>query len=393
VTRLLIVSNGHGEDTIGARLAVRLRGLLPALEISAFPLVGLGERYRAEGVAVEGPRRRLPAEGLTMHHPRLLWRDLRAGVVGLTVRQMTWLRRARPDAVLVVGDAFAQALASLAPAPRRVLQPLVSVHHGIGAPRPAPARTFMERIRAPERFLMQRADRVYTRDAITAEHLRRLGVEQATYLGNPMMDDLVARPLDVPGGGPVVALLPGSRDYARYSVDTMLNALALLGRVRGLVAWALAELPERPGGWHADEAKPPPFASAVWRAGETCVTWSNGHFAEVLASADAVIGTAGTANEQAAGLGIPVVAFAVPPAYGDAFVANQARLLGGALEVVAAEPRRVADAVRSALSDGAHRDAARTIGPARMGAPGGSDAIAADVAAWLAPRLADGSVA
>lgn len=384
MTRLLIVSNGHGEDTIGARLAVRLRSLRPALEISAFPLVGLGQRYQAEGVRVDGPRRHLPAEGLTMHHPRLLWRDVRAGVVGLTIRQMAWLRRARPDAVLVVGDAFAQALAGLVPAPRRVLQPLVSVHHGIGAPRPPLARTFMERIRAPERFLMRRADRVYTRDAPTADHLRRLGVAQATYLGNPMMDDLVARPLDVPGAGPVVALLPGSRAYARHSVDMMLSALTRLGRVRGLVAWALDAVPQPTHGWRLDEPARPPFASAVWRAGETSVTWTSGRFAEVLASADAAIGTAGTANEQAAGLGIPVVAFAVPPAYGEAFVANQARLLGGALAVVAAEPGRIADAVRSALSDDDHRAAARTIGPERMGGPGGSDAIAADVAAWLA---------
>ncbi|MFO7545376.1 MAG: lipid-A-disaccharide synthase-related protein [Trueperaceae bacterium] len=389
MTRLLIVSNGHGEDTIGARLAVRLRTLVPELELSAFPLVGTGERYQAEGVHVEGPRRRLPAEGLTMHHPQLLWRDLRAGVVGLTVRQMVWLRRARPDAVLVVGDAFAQALASLVPAPRRVLQPLVSVHHGVGAPRPPLARTFMERILAPERLLMQRADRVYTRDAPTAAHLSELGVAHATYLGNPMMDDLAAEPLDLPGDGPVVALLPGSRDYARHSVRTMLVALARLGRVRGLVAWALSDLPELPQGWRADDTTQPPSASAVWRAGETSVTWLCGRFAEVLASADAAIGTAGTANEQAAGLGIPVVAFAVPPAYGEAFVANQARLLGGALRVVAAEPERIADALRSALSDGDHRDAARTVGPARMGGPGGGDAIAADVAAWLTQAFAD----
>lgn len=382
MTRLLIVSNGHGEDTIGTRLAVRLRERLPELDLTAFPLVGTGGRYQAAGVAVDGPRRHLPAEGLTMHHPTLLWRDLRAGVAGLTLRQVMWLRRARPDAVLVVGDAYAQALASLVPAPRRVLQPLVSVHHGLGAPRPPLARTFMERIRAPERMLMRRADRVYTRDAPTAEHLHALGVTQATFLGNPMMDELDAAPLDVPGEGPVVALLPGSRDYAHDSVTIMLAALARLGRVRGVVAWALGDTPEAPEAWREEELPGPPDA-VTWRTGETTVTWIRGRFAEVLASAGAAIGTAGTANEQAAGLGIPVVAFAVPPSYGEAFVANQARLLGGSLRVVGAEPDVIARTVRAALEAGAHRDAARSVGPERMGGPGGSDAIAADVAAWL----------
>lgn len=386
--RLLLVSNGHGEDTIGARLAVRIAELLPDLEVVAFPVVGTGERYRAAGVRVDGPRRHLPAEGLTLHHPSLLWRDLRAGVVGLTVRQVAWLAHVRCDAVLVVGDAFAQLLASLVPAPRRVLQPLVSVHHGVGAPRPVLARTFMERIRAPERFLMRRADRVYARDAATAEYLRGSGVPRATYVGNPMMDGLEAAPLPRPAGASVVALLPGSRAYARDGVSTMLAAMARLGAdgggaVRGLVAWALPDLPPLPSGWQPSDPAPVPGASAVWRSGASEVAWVVGRFAEVLATADAVLGTAGTANEQAAGLGLPVVSFAVPPAYGEAFLANQARLLGGALRVVAAEPETIARALREALRDGEHRDAARHVGPARMGGPGGTEAIAEDVTAWL----------
>src|SRR5690606_20487644 len=141
------------------------------------------------GLTLAGPRRRLPSDGFTLHDPQLLWRDLRAGLVGLTLRQAAHLRRTEADAVLVVGDVYAQLHAGLVRAPRRVLQPLVSVHHLSGGGT-APLRYFMERFRRPELFLLRRADRVYTRDAATADYLRGRRVHGATYLGNPMMDGL-----------------------------------------------------------------------------------------------------------------------------------------------------------------------------------------------------------
>ncbi len=112
--------------------------------------------------------------------------------------------------------------------------------------------------------------------------------------------------------------------------------------------------------------------------------WTEGRFADVLASADAVLGTSGTAQEQAAGLGLPVVSFPVGVAYSDAFLANQQHLLGDALVRVPPVASAVADAVRRALTDVDVRAAARRDGPARMGPPGGTAAIADDVAARLA---------
>src|SRR5690606_19878230 len=108
-----------------------------------------------------------------------------------------------------------------------------------------------------------------------------------------------------------------------------------------------------------------------------------GRFAAVLASASVVLGTAGTANEQAAGLSLPVVSFPVPPDYSAAFLANQERLLGGALRVVAASAEAVAEAVLAAGPSSEHRATAARVGPQRMGGAGGSDALVADLADWL----------
>ncbi len=395
MTRLLVVSNGHGEDFIAARLGEALLARMPGLEIEAFPLVGLGAQLERAGLRVAGPRRRLPADGFTMHDPRLLWRDLRAGLVRLTLLQAAYLRRARPDAVLVVGDVYAQLHASLVPAPRRVLQPLVSVHHLSGAGEPSsPLRFFMERYRRPELFLLRRADKVYTRDAATADYLRRRGLAGAAFLGNPMMDGLEAEPLPgvqvstvvSPMVSPVVALLPGSREQAGESVRIMIGALAQLDRVHGLVAWIHAWLPEAPAGWEEERLEPSHEAAGVvaaWRNGERRLWWVRGRFPAVLAASDAVLGTAGTANEQAVGLGLPVVAFPVPPLFGHDYLRNQARLLGDGLLVAQPRPEAVARRLQEALHDEEVRRRARAAGAERMGSAGASAALADDLVLWL----------
>ncbi|CAN5827393.1 lipid-A-disaccharide synthase-related protein [soil metagenome] len=393
--RLLVVSNGHGEDAIGARLARELLERGGAASIAALPLVGEGTPYEAVGAEVLGPRRRLPSDGLTLHHPLLAWHDLRAGLVGTTLAHATALRRARPDAVMVVGDVFAQGMASLVPARRVVVQPLVSVRLADGGASVALNRTFMERIRAPERALMRRAaERVYARDDVTAAWLRSRGVAHAVFLGNPMMDGLDGSRLPVPAHARVVALLPGSRSYAHASVRRMLDGVARLGPLHALVAWANGPVPAAHG-WSVAPGDGDGVLE-VWSRGGAIVWWVRGRFADVLATADAVIGTSGTAQEQAAGRGLPVVSFPVVPAYSEAFLANQRRLLGDALRVVPNDVEAIAAATAEALTDGHHRAVARREGPARMGPAGGTARIAADVAATFAapvlnPRRSHGA--
>ncbi len=378
---LLTVSNGRGEDYIAARVLEQLRVVAPHVRATSFPLVGTGEQLTASGIEVVGPRREMPSGGFTMHSPAVLWRDLRSGFLDLTSSQASFLRRQRPDAVLVVGDFYAQAQAALVPAPRRVMQTLVSVHHGGG--RPGLLRYFMEGFRPPELWLMRRAEKVYARDAATAAYLRLVGVDAAC-LGNPMMDGLDDAPVvtGAPEGVPVVALLPGSRGQAEASVALMRRALELLPRAHGLVAWTGAAVPDLPDGW-TEEAVDERGVVAAWRRGQTRVWWVRDRFAAVLRSSLAVVGTAGTASEQAVGLGLPVVAFPVPPFYGEAYMRNQKRLLEGGLLTTTAEPGRVAAMLNLALSDGPTRERARTAGLERMGAAGAAAAVAGDLVAWL----------
>ena len=379
---LLVISNGKGEDYVAARVLERLRELAPGLSVAAFPLVGEGEQLAAAGVTVVGPRRALPSGGFTFHSPAVLWRDVRAGLLGLTLRQAAFLRGLGPRGMFVVGDVYAQAHAALVPAPRRVLQTLVSVHHGGGEG--VGLRWFMEGFRGPELALLRRAQAVYARDDATAAWLRARGVP-AAWVGNPMMDGLDAPPLVPRGtaGAPVVALLPGSRGQAAASLDLMRRALELAPPTLALVAWTGAAPLPRPEGWEADDAAPPGLPAA-WRRGPRRLWWTTGAFPAVLASADAVLGTAGTANEQAVGLGLPVVAFPVPPFYGEAYMRNQKRLLGAGLLTCEPLPERVAALLAYALDEPGVRAAAAAAGAERMGPPGASERLARELAGWLA---------
>jgi uncharacterized protein (TIGR03492 family) len=388
--RWLFVSNGHGEDHVGAMLAGALRSRRPDLELAALPLVGTGSAYAAAGVDLLDPRARLPSGGLTMHAPSLLWSDLRAGLVRLTLAQCRALRRAEARHVVVVGDVYAHALASLVDAPRSVVQTLVSVHMRVPGRVPLGPRRFMEGIHGVERRLMRgRVLAVYPRDGDTAAWLRARGVAHARWLGNPMMDGVHGgRPIAGLTGRRVVALLPGSREHAFTSVALMLDALTASGPIVGLVAWTHDAVPPPPPGWLSVERAERGLLAA-WRHRDAEVWWLAERFPDVLASAQGALGTTGTAQEQAAGLGLPVVTFVQPPLHGHAFVANQQRLLGPALRIVAADAAAVAGAVVAALEPGSHRRDAEREGPARMGPAGAAGRIADDLIAAVAAAGAD----
>lgn len=371
--RVRLLSNGHGEDAVGALLAEALLKLEPKLNVQAFPVVGAGRAYERL-VPVLGPRRTMPSGGLMMHTGAAFWGDLRAGFLSLTAAQLRDLKRLETDVLVVVGDVYALLLSSLVPAQQRFyVQTLVSAYQQDTTGRSPVNRYFMERFSVPERFLMSRSvQHSYVRDAPTAAFLAEFGLPVSA-LGNPMLDALyptdALTPIDLPLKPPVVALLPGTRSYKGAALETMMRALEGWPEATGLIAWTD---PSPPDGrfWEA-------VTDGVWRAGDNYLVAHR--FAEVLQRAHLVLGTAGTANEQAAALGLPVVAFPVPPLYTPAFLANQRRLLGDALTLCEADPATLAQTLCALWNDLERYKVASETGKLRMGEGGGSAAIAADI--------------
>ncbi|WP_216319664.1 lipid-A-disaccharide synthase-related protein [Deinococcus aestuarii] len=386
-----LVSNGTAEDLIGARLLGHL-----GTGARALPLVGAGRAYTGvPDVTRLGEELRLPSGGFPFGSAANLLADLRAGLVGASLRQWRDAGRAArgAGAVVVVGDAYALMVGTLAArgagVPLVHVQPLLSAHYleGLGV------RGALSELNAlganlpmPYELRLARGARaVFVRDEGTARHYRARGV-RARWAGSFALDVLPPPERDLSaltGGRPALALLPGSREDHRESLPVMLRAAARLSGVTALVAWAHGwDAVTLPGGW----ALTVEDDRTAWARGEGArVPLLRGAFGAVARAADVAVGTAGTANEQLAGLGVPVVAFPTGgPQYTAGFARRQGRLLGDALSVVTPDPEAVAAEVLALLRDPARRSRAAVAGLGRVGAAGALPVIAAEVRGLLA---------
>jgi len=386
VTRVLFVSNGHGEAAIADRVARDVRALLPDARLDHLALVG---DSRSERMLEVGPRRCMPSGGLiAMGNVKNVLRDLCAGLLGLVASQRRFLRAARGsyDASVAVGDAYALAMTLQARAPTVFVGTAKSVSV-------APYGRFEERV-------LSRAAVRFVRDEPTAEALRARGLTvepAANTIVDLFSDDEPNADAAVRDFKPALALLPGSRLSAYADAGFLLTVLrellplhaslgAVLSVARGLDPQRFA-IDARRAGWDVrDESELVPFSLAL-QGRVTVRAWS-GPLGPIFGRVSLVMGQAGTANEGAAAAGVPVVAFAAEREGASRWYRQrQQGLLGDALAVF---PRRVPDAAAALaklLDDPARRRQMSDAGRMRMGAPGASARIARAVAA-LASRCA-----
>lgn len=403
------MSNGHGEDTVGAALAAQVRELAGSqAEIVAWPIVGLGAAYSAADIAVVGPRRELPSGGLGYLNPTLILHDVVVGGLGLVLRQFAfaWHNKETFDGVVGVGDRVTLLVNHYILKRPMVWVAIADSVRYLPAGREVGNPRMWRAMRSPT------CRAVFARDPETRDSLKRLGIG-AEYVGNPMMDlvgpegsrsargasclsDLL-RSAGVPDEGPFVVLLPGSRDDAYLNLADQLEAFRSLvqltgGKVRAAVAWApglqIGKLagPLAEAGWRFETIAHRPRAwvgSARWEGnGATAasphpVPLLVGLFGDLVRKADVVIGQAGTAVEQAAGLGKPVITF---PGRGSQvplrFLRGQQQMLGEAIMIVERHPDRVAEAVLKVLTDRNLKERMAAAGRQRMGPPGALRIIA-----------------
>ena len=371
--RIVLISNGHGEDMIGAALARELMGL--GYQVAPVPLVGRGQAYLCLGLKPLGPCREMPSGGFVLDRPWVFLKDLKAGWISMSLGHYRAVRQAAraAAATLVVGDLYGLLVGGLFGCrPLFQVQCLASVR--------AWQRTgFRRPYSLLERSLMRRALGVYPRETEGADWLRAHGVPHATYLGNPILDALEGGPLELPP--PYLLLLPGSRHDAYESLPKMLEAtrhLADLGPTP-VVAWA--GLPLEPlivPGWRLEATlEHQGVTHRLQHPDGTVVYLSQQAFKAAVRGAKIAISTSGTAAEQAAGYGVPLVGFPTAgPQYTRPFAERQRRLLGEALLLVEAHPQAIAQGVREFLSSPERLERARADAQAAMGTPGAALRIA-----------------
>lgn len=367
--RLLFISNGIGEDSIGAEIARRLpRGIV----VEAYPTLGSGRAYE-DVCRIVGPRAELVSQGSRVDSGALV-RDVAAGGLATIPPGLAFLRRAARayDHHVVIGDFTGVAGCWLSGI--RGITYLDVYKTGYG-----------RHYAALERWVIGRTCRtVFSRSGRLARMLAASGVD-ARAVGNVMMDTIPAGDYDAArrrSRAQGVTLLPGSRDATSANFALQVEALAALPEsLRPDLFLALADgiAPEALAQAAGLAFRPPPAAAEAADLGRlegrgVAVHLSRGVLGNLLAASELVLSQAGTATIQALGSGRPVITFTRPTDRMKRFH-EENRLFGEARLLVAADATRIAQLLRTLLASPDELARLGAVGRARIGGPGAIGAI------------------
>jgi uncharacterized protein (TIGR03492 family) len=381
VQRLLVISNGIGEDSIGAEIVRRLPRSIVA---EAYPTLGDGQAYR--GVCpIVGPRARLASEGSRVNKGTLR-KDIAAGGLRTIPPALRFLRAQRTayDSFLVVGDFIGVAACWLSGIRGIVYLDVYNTGYG-------------RRYYLGEKLVMRRVCRtVFCRSPILSDQLKPLGID-ARAAGNVMMDAMAAGDYDAARRRlrlKAVTLLPGSRAATVGNFALQIDALALLPEgSRPDIFVAVAD-----GVGPNDLAQAANLFLHVPQGREQSdlgrlsgrglhVHLARGALKPLVEASDLVLSQAGTATVQALGLGRPVITFARETDRMQRFT-DENRLFGEARIIVPAQAPRIAAEVERLLGDQAERKRLGELAKTRIGGPGVIDSIIAAIAAAGSPAPA-----
>jgi uncharacterized protein (TIGR03492 family) len=423
--KLLVLSNGHGEDLIAIRIIERLLQDIPELEITALPIVGQGYAYRQLNIPLAGRVQQMPSGGFIYQGGNPLWQDLRGGLIPLTLEQIGLVRNwgQTGGKILAVGDIVPLLYAWWSKADYAFVGTAKSEYYLRDEFGWLPQTSWLERKFASvylpwERWLMSRdrCQAVFPRDSLTTEILQQSAI-LAYDLGNPMMDDLTTKSKPRKADELAVLLLPGSRmpeairnwqqilmgvwSVIKTLSQVQLNFKAAIAPALDLKSFTISAVTQ---GWRVTsrgektvvlmqnksiltngrpQALPLQGRERVTKSeeapsfyGGVSLTLTQEHNREFFKQADVAIAMAGTATEQFVGLGKPVVIF---PGEGPQFTYNfaeaQARLLGCAILLVE-KPGHVGKAIARVIDDEPLLKQIIFNGKRRMGEAGAAKRIA-----------------
>jgi len=366
--RLLFISNGYGEDSIGAEI---VRRLPPDVVAEAYPTIGEGLAYH-HVCAIVGPRARLASEGWR-NVKGSVWRDFVGGGLQTIGPALRFGRRVRGhyDRVVVVGDLVGIAGCAALGVSDVVYLDVYKTGYG---------RLYS----APERWLIKRTAAVsFCRSDRLAEALRSEGLD-ARFVGNVMMDTITYGDYDVGARRKhptAVTLLPGSRQLTVESFALQIAALRLLPADKrpDIFLAAAGSISLEALARAAGVAMKGPMTGEAGDGGtladaDLTVHVARGAAGNLLEAADVVLSQAGTATIQALGLGKPVVTF-INKRDRPSRIRDENALFGEARITLSADAAQVASATQLLLDDAAERQRLGAIGRDRIGGKGAIDAI------------------
>ena len=399
--KLLVLSNGHGEDIIAVRILEQLIVDRDNLKISALPIVGQGIAYQQKNIPLIGEVKQMPSGGFIYMDSHQLWQDVRGGLVQLTIKQLQVVRQWGKDGgfILAVGDIVPLLFAWFSGANYAFVGTAKSEYYLRDRDGWLKQTSWLERqsgsVYHPlDRWLMNhpRCHGVFPRDKLTTEILQKYSIK-AYSLGNPMMDGICQANITIPEKNTLsILLLPGSR-----IPEAEQNGQQIIEATKGV----MASFTNRPLLFLAAIApglKLDPFvrylltrswqqrievtnyiqddrAISFTKQNATLLLTQNA-YQECLSRADIAIAMAGTATEQFVGLGKPVITMpGKGPQFTYAFAEAQTRLLGCSV-ILVEHPEQVGKTMKAVLNNPEQRQHIAVNGQERMGNAGAALRIA-----------------
>ncbi|MBE9217196.1 hypothetical protein IQ247_31875 [Plectonema cf. radiosum LEGE 06105] len=429
-SRLLVLSNGHGEDAIAIRILEELQQQPLSPQVFALPLVGVGRAYQKLDIPMIGSVRSMPSGGFIYMDGRQLAGDVRSGLLQLTLNQFKtvrrWVKTQKKSGysvkILAVGDIVPLLFAWLSGCEYAFVGTAKSEYYLRDETGWLKRDTQAARwegwsgsVYLPwERWLMsrRRCKAVFPRDSLTTQILKQWKIP-AFDLGNPMMDGLnpsfplqkfysadtrkqeIERPL-------VITLLPGSRTPEAYAnwekITVAVSALIAMfrqpdfvGHTNGNVVFLAAIAPGldcnilaetiKNQGWSAipnqqSQIQIPDNQALTFKQKNGYIIFTQTNYNDCLHLGDFAIAMAGTATEQFVGLGKPAII--IPgegPQFTPAFAEAQSRLLGCSV-ILVEKPADIASEFKSLFANPDRLYAIAKNGEQRMGKPGAAQRIA-----------------
>jgi len=195
----------------------------------------------------------------------------------------------------------------------------------------------------PSKFflLSKKSKKIYSRDFLTANDLTFQLKKKVSFLGNPFMDKFVSRDKELKKSEFSIGLFPGSR--FPEMLDNFVLILEVLEElsdlryfqkiefnfaiVNALSSLKIKEIFQKRGWLKLEKIKDNNLLKFQYKFLEVNIYWNN--FEKILLKSSCCISMAGTAAEQAIGLGKPVIQIeGKGPQFTKSFAEAQRRLLG-----------------------------------------------------------------
>lgn len=391
---VLFISNGGAEDAIALSLIRYWLYMREEDRVAALAVAGTGKHYIANDIPLICPPMEMPSNGFAYQSWKLLFSDFEAGLFSHLKKQYKSLKKlsSQIDYVVGVGDIVPVLAASIIKKPNSFIGCAMSDYYL--------ERGGVSSYSGLKRNLLKKMNTlVFPRDQITTRNLQRLGI-RAEYHGNPMLDCIeYSKNLDLKLSpeAQIIAILPGSHDDHRLNFRAIMSIVEKMKTNKPFVYLvAVANKDDIPkygkdlskSNWFIQKTEP---RHNTWKNGKDELHLLSGYFGNILMTSHVVIGVSGTGNEQAAGIGVPIISFPCGTIqYTEKFAQSQKKLLGKTLSYIPnanPAPELILKYVNRALTDMKYREDVKNNAIERFGDFGASERIVSRIVQTFTPQF------